>query len=550
MRTEHALNTLSSVEVPVVTEVRKVRKRKTLSERSNSDARTAVKIELLSSSPLLVAALRGLDPAESLDLDEIGEKQTTPRKGRYTPSTRDSGKPIKFGSNSAPKKLSGLRTSGRENDSPQRYSTPSNANTPSRSAHPLQNLSTNSSLRVQAVSERPAKRQRIISDLAIDDLAEDSENFTLMEQRTAKSKGQESTGILSDLLDAPAPLRKTIMGSFVSSECLVVCQHLDILTQNSLENNPKDARQVYRSKSPTSPRLEIPSGSAASRPSSSGTGRDSAYGSRPSSRRSPAIETPNQTTSRAQPKRNMIESRLSSRDSPQQARAIKEISNVEIDHPDDGLLKTRSAKPKRTTLAKRQSRAAEEIFNAEIDHPDNEPLRCRPIETLTSEDFVVNKGHNGGYKYAFKDVVRGKQERRCLQGCTKPECCGKQLLALAQLEYDDRTLPYTELQEEEDAELLKEYLGGNAHKLRDMKPEDRKALLIQAKVRELANKFGGHRHAYERPKSPPGFWRIDFPTTQEAMEDQRESKKMEQAKVRYRYMEAMRPDGAYKFRDE
>ncbi len=98
--------------------------------------------------------------------------------------------------------------------------------------------------------------------------------------------------------------------------------------------------------------------------------------------------------------------------------------------------------------------------------------------------------------------------------------------------------------------LLNEFMGDNAYKIRNMSKAEREELILQAKTRELANKYGRHRHAYERRSSPPGFWRTDFPTTQEEIDDREKAKQKVRDEVAKRYKEAMRPGGAFIFRDE
>jgi hypothetical protein len=168
---------------------------------------------------------------------------------------------------------------------------------------------------------------------------------------------------------------------------------------------------------------------------------------------------------------------------------------------------------------------------------------------LGVHDFKINPEYNNGYDYAFTDVVRKQAARRCLPGCTKPECCGNIFRALATAARDPNK-PVTASQEEAETTLLKEFLGDNANKIRNMTRAERNEALLQAKTRELANKHGKHRHAYERRRSPPGFWRIDFPSTQEEREDRQKLEQFERDVVAQRYNEAVRPGGAYLFRDE
>lgn len=106
-------------------------------------------------------------------------------------------------------------------------------------------------------------------------------------------------------------------------------------------------------------------------------------------------------------------------------------------------------------------------------------------------------------------------------------------------------------EEDGDQRLLEEYLGDNARaRLRQMSEAERKELLIQTKAAQLAQKHGRHRHAFQRSTTPPGFWRTDFPTTQETEEDREKAGVLERSKVEERYREAMRPGGMWVFRDE
>ncbi|TQS36546.1 hypothetical protein Golomagni_03000 [Golovinomyces magnicellulatus] len=174
-------------------------------------------------------------------------------------------------------------------------------------------------------------------------------------------------------------------------------------------------------------------------------------------------------------------------------------------------------------------------------------LRAQPIEKLNIWDFKINPNYNQGYEYAFSEVVRG-HARNALQGCLKP-CCQPQFRALAEMSTNPSKI-LTFSQEEAENLMLEEFLGDNAYKLRKMSKEDRVELLIQAKTRDLANKHGIHRHAYEGQETPVGIWRADFPTTQEAFEDDKRVLERTRKIVEKRYAEAMRPGGAYKFRDE
>lgn len=170
------------------------------------------------------------------------------------------------------------------------------------------------------------------------------------------------------------------------------------------------------------------------------------------------------------------------------------------------------------------------------------PLRDLPVDCLNLSHFKLNPARNQGLDYAFKEVVRGEQ-RKCLPGCMRADCCGEKFRAMVRatgVQYDP----------EKHQALLEEHLGDNRSALQQLSEQALNGLLIEAKARQLANQFGKHRHAYERDRSPPGFWRTDMPTTQELAKDRMEADRMERAKILERVSEAMRPDGLWKFADE
>lgn len=170
-------------------------------------------------------------------------------------------------------------------------------------------------------------------------------------------------------------------------------------------------------------------------------------------------------------------------------------------------------------------------------------LRHVPKARLRLVDFKINPQANEGYDYAFTDVVRKKADRSCLQGCVKENCCGQKFRALAHA-YRAGTRP------SEFHSLLESYLGDDCHRLSTMSEDEKETLWVEAKTRELANASGKHRHRYARMSTPPGFWRADFPSTQEGEEYREEAAKLERDIIEERYREAMRPGGLWMFRDE
>ena len=180
--------------------------------------------------------------------------------------------------------------------------------------------------------------------------------------------------------------------------------------------------------------------------------------------------------------------------------------------------------------------------------PDDEPYRARPVDRLSLDNFRINPERNEGVDYAFDNVVRKRDQRKCLPGCTRPDCCGPRFRALAKVGGLSTAPGKAASSETEDRELLENYL--DSHRLENMGEDERREALIDAKAEALAARYGKHRYAHERHNSPPGFWRTDMPSTQELEKDREEAQRMEREKVESRYREAMRPGGMWKFADE
>lgn len=176
------------------------------------------------------------------------------------------------------------------------------------------------------------------------------------------------------------------------------------------------------------------------------------------------------------------------------------------------------------------------------------PLRERPVERLRPEDFKPNPRYNDGLSYVYDEVVRGKDARAALSGCIDPKCCGKTFRRFAEAERKAAGTSVTT--RAEDISLLEKYLGDQAWQLGTMTREEKESTWLQAKTWELANKFGKHRHRYSRMPTPPGFWNVDFPNTQERAEELRQAEEIRRALVQDRYLEAMRCGGSWLFRDE
>jgi hypothetical protein len=181
-------------------------------------------------------------------------------------------------------------------------------------------------------------------------------------------------------------------------------------------------------------------------------------------------------------------------------------------------------------------------------HSEDEPFRVRPLHRLGLGHFKINPNANQGLDFAYDTVVRRKDERKCISGCTRPGCCREKFHAMARLGGPPTTTDGSNDGEQEQ-KMLEDYLGEEKHLLDQLSAEERESLLHEARARRMANLYSKHRHDHQRPSTPPGFWRTDMPDTQELEHDREVANNLEREKVKERYREAMR-GGMWKFADE
>ncbi|CAD6572073.1 MAG: hypothetical protein ASARMPRED_005040 [Alectoria sarmentosa] len=192
----------------------------------------------------------------------------------------------------------------------------------------------------------------------------------------------------------------------------------------------------------------------------------------------------------------------------------------------DRYSKSAQAVSKRTTRTPALRKPLLVDYSPET-RPEHEPLRARPVHRLGLQDFKFNPAHSN---YAYHEC-KGVRKYVIDSGYKTAQKPG-------------------ESEDEADWRLMQEYLGDNRRQLRSMPTEERSDLLIEAKVKEFANRYGCHRQAFARARDAPGLWEVDFPTTQEEAENRIAAEIVEREKVQERYWEATRPKGKWMFADE
>ncbi|KAF2097320.1 hypothetical protein NA57DRAFT_77573 [Rhizodiscina lignyota] len=196
--------------------------------------------------------------------------------------------------------------------------------------------------------------------------------------------------------------------------------------------------------------------------------------------------------------------------------------------------------------------------------PDT-PYRSRPLEQLNLGHFKENPNYIG--HHLGMTTARDRETRRCLPGCTR-DCCSGAFRALVESGIRpevsaglfDSTPIGSQGNEngtgsnvpEEDHRLLRQHLGDSYDReaIKHMPQAEREELIIQARIRLLSDRHGRHKKFWERPKSPPLYWRTDMPSTQEMKEAREKEELVRRYQVKERWEDALRGNGRWIFADE
>ncbi|KAA8569788.1 hypothetical protein EYC84_001367 [Monilinia fructicola] len=548
-----------------------VRKRKRNQREPEQTPISKVKVENLgSSSPIITKMLHA---SESLDLDEIGDKVVTPRKRRrvFQPFKEDIENEAE---NDAVDKVLFENSMDQRNqasspvtiEQPRRgMITPASKRGKSSAVTPLQPLSTNYRILPSTVDrDLPAKRQRKSSAFikGVEEILEDGESKSLAKTPVSVRKGRIHSTDLLDILLSTSPSTKItayptpqsaapeVRSAILPPSKLstgITKNHLgrpkildnDTPFSNHQEDIDRQESTVSDKKAPASNEEHEAIKRDINRPRP-GIGNDILSLEKNASASNEGDETAKKSSSR--PQSDIMEEipkpsfRGSGRDSitytklpPERAtRSSRESTRS----PQKSTRKETVVNSKPPTAIRRRPKR---VVGKDLDTEDaaQNPYRLRPVDSLKLDHFKINPNFNQGYDYAYTEVVRGK-DRQCLPGCVREECCGRQFVS----------------EKVEEDTLLEEYLGDNKHKIWSMGKQERKETLAQARKWKISNTMGKHRSVVPRRNTPPGFWDADFPNTQEDEALRIKQKEVEREKVAERYAEAMRPGGAWLFKDE
>jgi transposase-like protein len=163
------------------------------------------------------------------------------------------------------------------------------------------------------------------------------------------------------------------------------------------------------------------------------------------------------------------------------------------------------------------------------------------------------------------DAIRTNAEKQHMHKCTDPNCpsCGTAMremakdipITLARGIFDSTQDDLDEYGQQltEDERILKHHLGSTFSRryLTSLSKPAYDELLLTAKTHIVAERYGRHRiRPNARGNSPPGFWDVDMPTTQDMEEREWEMQRRNAELVKERHREAMRKGGKWMFKDE
>ncbi|ETN44252.1 uncharacterized protein HMPREF1541_10803 [Cyphellophora europaea CBS 101466] len=156
-----------------------------------------------------------------------------------------------------------------------------------------------------------------------------------------------------------------------------------------------------------------------------------------------------------------------------------------------------------------------------VPHPpqrkEQPPLRSRPVSSLKLSDFVLRPEY-------LEEWHRPRDRRKSALGAS----------------------------DHSEEDLLLDYLGaGSKNMLANMTKTARDNALHEARIQKIAQGFAERSAPLVTAEWPGGgYWEVEFGGTQEDEKRRNELVERTRAEVEHRVIEAMKPDGRYKFRDE
>ncbi|KAL1685803.1 DNA repair protein endonuclease SAE2/CtIP C-terminus-domain-containing protein, partial [Schizophyllum commune] len=158
--------------------------------------------------------------------------------------------------------------------------------------------------------------------------------------------------------------------------------------------------------------------------------------------------------------------------------------------------------------------------------------------TTINSLFEIDRTRNNGADFQFEDVVRGRESRKRLEA-TDCECCREYYEAVGPLP----ARPQGPLWRSPSRSPRKHRPECQHHQGNHDK-EERRDEEVQAHRQAISR----HRQQWARAKTPPGYWEIGFPSTQEVTDMNERAREMHRDKLRVVEAEARKDGGRYRRR--
>ncbi len=179
-------------------------------------------------------------------------------------------------------------------------------------------------------------------------------------------------------------------------------------------------------------------------------------------------------------------------------------------------------------------------------------LIARDSEKTINALYTIDPTKNNGRSYQYDEVIRSKEDRRRMHAgdC---ECCRQvrssvpcQLLLLTSNQYYENVGPLPNRLQPPPWRSPSTTPSKSCRQHSDSYQNTSDSALREKEINAHRQTISRHRHTWERAKTPPGYWDIGFPTTQEVGDINEKAKQMQRKKLEEIATESGRLDGKYR----
>ncbi|KAF8321644.1 hypothetical protein DL93DRAFT_2032030, partial [Clavulina sp. PMI_390] len=158
--------------------------------------------------------------------------------------------------------------------------------------------------------------------------------------------------------------------------------------------------------------------------------------------------------------------------------------------------------------------------------------------------YEIDPDRNGGMDQPYEEVVRGKEARKRMHG-TDCECCRAYYEDVGPLPPRLQAPLWKDPSPQSSQEAGPSRLGKRPRSASPETPSKRQRQR-EREMQEHQQQISRHRHHWSAAKTPPDYWLIGFPNTQQLDDINRRAKEMHEEKRRQIEAEAKKPGGRYR----